>query len=616
MNKLKLIISILLACIFLNGKVQAQNYLEKKITLDVHKQSTETTMFILEKLGGFNFSYDALQLDPTKMISIRGKQKKLEDILNELFQGRFTYKVVGSHVILRAKQKHTLNDNMWILSGIITDTDGNPLENAIVYEVNRQASFITNPDGRYKLSLEGDQNLSINYSCKGYKDTIAYVNVNKQQQVNITLKPWEIQTVFKDGSLYTEGIQASGKSIDWAYTYKELQDIGMVNLMVSNKSLYVSNNLNVQEVRFAQVSFIPSWGTNSLTNGLVSNKLSLNIIAGYSANINGIEIGAVANIIRQEMNGIQIAGALNVVGEDVKGVQIAGAVNTNLGDMDGVQVAGAINRVKGEIKGLQIAGAINTAAAKISDSLHYRGWNGQVSGGINLHGGERINLQVSGAYNQANSVDGIQVSGAVNYVRGTTNGLQMSALYNHTHKLRGVQIGLINYADTIETGFPIGLVNIIRNGYQKFEFSTDESFYINAAYKTGGKSLYSFLKLGAGKYLNAAYGIGLTTKPDRKFSINLDLSGSALFNTDSDYDLFAGDLYRAQLGFNFKLNQHLRLSTGPSFNFCSPDKKQDKVLNQNLSDRNTIYYGNYYLDKAVSSLKNQYWFGWQLGLRF
>lgn len=86
MNKLKLIISILLACIFLNGKVQAQNYLEKKITLDVHKQSTETTMFILEKLGGFNFSYDALQLDPTKMISIRGKQKNWKTFLTNYFR--------------------------------------------------------------------------------------------------------------------------------------------------------------------------------------------------------------------------------------------------------------------------------------------------------------------------------------------------------------------------------------------------------------------------------------------------------------------------------------------------------------------------------------------------
>lgn len=609
MNKTALILSMTLACIFFTKKVQAQNYLEKKINLEVTNQSTETTLFILEKLGGFNFSYNAMLLDPSKMISIKGRHQSLEEILDELFNGRFTYKVIGSHVILQSKNKSGWNSTLWVLSGVITDSNGNPLENAIVYEVNRQASFITNPDGKYLLHLESNQNPGINFSCKGYKDTIVYVQAGKQQ-LNIVLKPWQTQNIFKDR------IPSRPKTIDWAYTYKELQDIGFVNLMVSDKALYVSNNLNVQEVRFVQVSFIPSWGTNQLTNGLVTNKFSFNIIAGYSANIEGVEIGGVANIIRQEINGVQIAGVANVVGEDVHGVQVAGVVNTNLGNMDGVQAAGAVNRVKGDIKGLQISGVINTAAAKSLDSLPYRGWNGQISGGVNRHGGERINLQVAGVYNQANSVDGVQVSGAINIVKGTTNGLQISSLFNHTDKLRGIQVGLINHSDTIENGFPIGLVNIIKNGYHKLEFSTNESFYINAAYKTGGKNVYSFLKIGAGKYFNIAYGIGCTTNPKQNFSVNLDLSGSALFNTDSDYDVFAGDLYRAQLGLNFKLNRNITISTGPSFNFCSPYKEQKELNKTNLSNRNDLYFGNYYLDKAVNTKKGKYWFGWQLGLRF
>ncbi|WP_321516092.1 STN and carboxypeptidase regulatory-like domain-containing protein [Marinifilum fragile] len=615
MNRISYI-TILIACTFLNVKIQAQNFLEKEILVEVKNQSTESTMFILEKLGGFNFSYDAMLLDPTKMVSIEGKRASLEEILDELFQGRYTYKVIGSHVILQAKNKDGLSNTMWVLSGIITDSNGNPLENAIVYEVNRQASFITNPDGKYILRLEGDQTLGINFSCKGYQDTITYISADQSNKLNIVLHPWEAESIFKEHPTFSQSLRPRHKAINWAYTEKELKDLGMVNLMIPEKSLYVSNNLNVQEVRFAQVSFIPSWGTNRLTNGLVTNKFSLNIIAGYSANIDGVEIGAVANIIRQEMNGIQIGGAVNVVGEDVNGVQVAGAINTNLGSINGVQVAGAINRVKGDIKGLQISGAVNTAAVKSADSLSLKGWNGQVSGGINLHGGERINLQVAGAYNQANSVDGIQVSGAINYVKGTTNGLQLSGLYNRTYKLRGIQVGLINHADTIENGFPIGLVNIIRNGYRKWEFSTDETFYINTTYKTGGKNLYSFLKVGAGKYLNAAYGIGYTTNPDRKFSVNLDLSGSALFNMDSDYDVFAGDIYRAQLGFNFKISNQMVITTGPSYNFCSPDKEQKKVANNSLSSKNSPYFGNYYLDKAVSTLKNQFWFGWQFGIRF
>lgn len=233
-----------------------------------------------------------------------------------------------------------------------------------------------------------------------------------------------------------------------------------------------------------------------------------------------------------------------------------------------------------------------------------------------LHGGKQINLQISGVYNQANSCNGLQISGGLNIVKGTTNGLQISSLYNRTSKLQGIQIGLINYADTIEHGFPIGLINIIKNGYQTLEFSTDESFYFNATYKTGGKTLYSFLKVGIGKYINTAYGIGITSNLRHRFSVNLDLSGSALFNTNSNYDLFAGDLYRAQLGLNFKISEHTTLTTGPSYNFCSPYKEQDTVTNPSLSNKSSIYFGNYHLDKAINTRKSQFWFGWQMGLRF
>ncbi|TKG97313.1 hypothetical protein EYV94_02465 [Puteibacter caeruleilacunae] len=611
-NKINIILSLFVIGLCLSVSSTAQNYLKKKINFQVTNQSTETTMFILEKLVGFNFSYDALDIDPSRMVSFSGKQRRLKDILDELFQDRFTYKVIGSHVILQAKDKNAMGNKMWLLSGIITDSSGNPLENAIVYEINRQALFITNPDGKYMLRLTGEETLGINFSCKGYKDTVVYVQPAKDKRMDIMLNPW--QPIVRERPVMLASL--SPKSINWAYTNKTLGDFGLVNMMVPQKALYVSNNLNVEEVRFVQVSFLPSWGTNRLANGLVTNKFSFNIIAGYSAKVNGVEIGSVANITRKSINGVQVSGAVNVVGENVNGVQVAGAVNTILGNMHGVQTSGAVNQVKGDIKGLQIAGAVNIAAAKSMDTLKTKGWNGQFSGGINLHGGEQMNFQASGIYNQANSIDGVQITGGINRVRGTTNGIQAAGLYNRTHKLRGIQIGLINVADTIDDGFPIGLINIIRNGYQVLEFSTDECFYINAAYKTGGKKFYSFLKIGAGKYLNAAYGMGITSNPQRNFSVNIDVSGSALFNTDSDYDVFAGDLVRAQLGLNFKLTDKATLSTGPSFNFCSPDKEQDTVANPSLSSKNNIFYGNYYLDKAVNTRKDKYWLGWQLGIRF
>jgi len=613
MNKLLPGILFFFNCWLLPPQICAQNYLENKLSIEITNQRTEVIMLTLEQLGGFNFSYNSQLVDPAKIISLKKRQENLHKILDQLFNNELTYKVIGSHIILQSiNPEKDKSNTIWILSGIITDSKGHPLENAIVYEINRQTSFITAYDGKYALKLKGNQSIGVNYSCKGYQDTIAYIHPRNKHQLNVSLQKQINTTQIQRSNV----VPINSKSINWTYTNKELKDIGVVHLMVPKEALYVSNNLNVSETKFAQISFVPFWGTNYLTSGLVTNKLSLNILAGYAANVKGVELGGLANIIRQNMNGVQVSGLINMIGKDVNGLQIAGVINTNLGNMHGIQISGTINKVKGKIDGMQVSGLMNIAAAKSLDSLKTSGWNGQFSGGFNLHGGDQTNLQISGLYNQANSCSGLQVTGGINIVKGTTNGLQLSSIFNHTDKLRGVQIALINHADTIENGFPIGLVNIIKNGYQKLEFSTDESFYFNAAYKTGGKALYSFLRLGVGKYLNAAYGIGITSNTKHRLSANLDLSGSALFNTDSEYDVFAGDLYRAQLGLNYKVSKHITLTTGPSYNFCSPNKEQSNINNPSISAKNSIYFGNYYLDKAINTRKSQFWFGWQMGLRF
>lgn len=50
--------------------------------------------------------------------------------------------------------------------------------------------------------------------------------------------------------------------------------------------------------------------------------------------------------------------------------------------------------------------------------------------------------------------------GFVNYVGGAMKGLQ-SGTVNYAGRLTGLQFGLLNYAETAETGIQIGLINII-----------------------------------------------------------------------------------------------------------------------------------------------------------
>lgn len=96
-------------------------------------------------------------------------------------------------------------------------------------------------------------------------------------------------------------------------------------------------------------------------------------------------------------------------------------------------------------------------------------------------------VSVAGLGNNClNNHVGVQVGGLYNYTQNTITGIQVAGLYNYARKVNGVQIGFLNVSDTCN-GVPIGFLSFVKNGYHKIEFSADELFYTNIAFRTGNK---------------------------------------------------------------------------------------------------------------------------------
>jgi hypothetical protein len=234
-----------------------------------------------------------------------------------------------------------------------------------------------------------------------------------------------------------------------------------------------------------QLSLAPGISTNGLHPGGFDNFFSLNITSGYSSANYIFEMGIVSNLNVMETRGIQIAGVANVTGSNayqsltpkqiekkkkegfeanLSGLQIAGLCNIVLHNIFGAQISGGINNAEGAMQGVQIAGIGNTIE-KYS-----------------------FGVQLAGLYNSSvESMDGIQVSALLNATRGGLNGVQISAfnksgfiegknsyestgntglqigLINHSKSMNGFQIGLINVGGRMQ-GTQIGLINIFKNG--------------------------------------------------------------------------------------------------------------------------------------------------------
>ncbi|MCL2319234.1 MAG: hypothetical protein FWC45_04055, partial [Treponema sp.] len=164
-------------------------------------------------------------------------------------------------------------------------------------------------------------------------------------------------------------------------------------------------------------------------------------------------------------------------------------------------------------------------------------------------------------------VRGAQVSGLFNYTRLDVRGVQIAGLFNMASSLRGLQMGLVNINEggcgcmaglvnksESENMFPLGLVNIIKNGIIHFGVYYDDMQFVNASFRSGSKYFYSFVSFGLGT--NYSYSrldtekegrnipIGFRTGlgfecPVKNFFIDMDISGGCIFvtgNEDNGYE--------------------------------------------------------------------------------
>ena len=248
------------------------------------------------------------------------------------------------------------------------------------------------------------------------------------------------------------------------------------------------------------ISFVPSL---SFSTNVVPT-VSINILAGHYAKLDGVEFGGVLNMETEEVRGAQFAGVANIVGGYVKGFQGAGVFNIAHGSLNAVQASGAVNYAGGNVRGSQLAGAINIARGALnglqaSGAINSAGGDvriGQFAGAINIARGNLDGPQASGAVNYAGgdvrvgqftstiniargNLDGPQASGAVNYAGGDVrvgqfagainiatgsrfDGIQASGAGNVAGNLKGAQLSVVNVANSV-IGSQIGVVNIARN---------------------------------------------------------------------------------------------------------------------------------------------------------
>lgn len=587
---------------------KAQNPLNKRISVSFSGESTEVVLEKIQELGGFYFSYNSKVVDLNKKVSYKAHHEQVITTLNNIFGKEYLYKHRGNYIIIQKQIPPIIEKKTVVIKGKISDSkDNKSIADVTIYEVDKLKSATTDENGDFNLILSSEkEEVTVLVSKENYKDTVLTANQLSDSNFSVFLTP-SSDSVFKN-------------------KFFKIDSIGLLKLFYNNKILTAIKNVRLSETRPFQFSLLPFIGTNGKFSGKITNNFSVNLIGGYAYGLKGLELGGAFNVVKDTLRGFQAAGGGNIVGGKVKGTQLSGAFNHCLYTVSGFQASGGANIVKGKFGGVQLGGAFNycldsvkgvQASGATNITLkHQQGV--QMAGAVNYAKTLSKGGQLAGAFNYSEEIkNGFQISGAVNISKNEIKGLQLSGLLNYTKKLNGHQIGIINVADTVESGVPIGVFSYVKSGLHNFQVSYNDYLGSEFSFRTGVDKFYTLFSLGYYYQNNnhpASYGFGFGKQFNfsSKLLGNIEFSSHQIVNFNDFSPSFkeANLLNKLNLNFGVKLGKSMALLTGPSLNLFVYDKESSIASYDNFTKRKSAYS-----DKIKSTLINLY-MGYQVSFRF
>jgi len=390
--------------------------------------------------------------------------------------------------------------------------------------------------------------------------------------------------------------------------------------------LFGTNNINAQKKTedgyqpvIFQATFFHPLGTNGKDINVI-NYSSLNLIYGKAAALNGFEISGIVSSITDYGVGVQIAGIGNGVGNYFKGLQIAGFGNAVGNRFEGVQISGFGSIAGSSVRGLQIAGFGSIAGESVQGSqisgfgsIAGGNMNGFQLGGLgNIAGGDMRGFQLAGFGNiSGGSGDGAQIAGFMN-INSYFSGFQLATI-NMNDSARGFQLGVVNIATSYK-GIPFGVVSWVKDGYRKIDVWGNESFYMNAAFKTGVREFYNILAIGyrpgtGYSRFGLGWGIGSEISLGKGAFMNIEATATQV----GENEIWTNKLNllnQLKLNFGGMVAPKLGIYGGPSFNvMVSEYKNPDGSIGSGIVPSWDFY------NKTIGKTNVAMWVGFNVGLR-
>lgn len=157
-----------------------------KVTVVADNMSTGKVISEIEKQTDYLFVYNVNEVNLKRNVKVNAQNKSVAEVLNKVFEGTdIYYAMEGKNIILMSKAKDgKVAQQANKVTGIVKDTNGEPIIGANVTVKGQSIGTITDIDGRFVLDAPKDAVLQITYI--GYVSQEVKVSGNKE--LNVVLK--------------------------------------------------------------------------------------------------------------------------------------------------------------------------------------------------------------------------------------------------------------------------------------------------------------------------------------------------------------------------------------------------------------------------------------------
>lgn len=256
---------------------------ERKITFSLKNASLKEIISEIRKNSDYDFVYRDVNLESFARQDVAFKDATVGQILTDCLKGtNLGYEINGKTIIIRKKAVKEEGKSR-VITGKVTDEQGNVLPGVTVMIKGTSLGAATNPDGEYRLEIPSGGAQVLVFSFVGMKSQ--EIILGSQSQINVKLKEdaEELEDVVVTG--YFNKSKESFTGAVTSVKREELRKFGNVNLIEALKMVDPSFKIKENNARGSDPNSLPDFFVRGESSFMGNSNIPTFIVDGYEVTL-------------------------------------------------------------------------------------------------------------------------------------------------------------------------------------------------------------------------------------------------------------------------------------------------------------------------------------------